>query len=304
MLNRRRLLSQAQGFKKWLFIMCLYCRIFHPYREDKHRLGTAVAAYLQYQKICGSNIPQASGQSKNFLSPGGSDNGRKTPTWLDLDIYSMQKFLESVAGPLRIPSHKRYIQYFSGLLSGVIKLNSSSFFLKAIRVESPPCLHYRAITVNSEWRSFIKIFEGVRCLFTSDIYVIPITTRHFIYEIKHPLRLRGDILVRCYQIIPNNNKAAYEKELIASVQFHTCAITEKEVQFQKGDLDFACEDERFSAEHMMTFCFDTVPNEQPMILVFQDPLVRKEPIAENGDHLETINEVQIAYYQAHMHYSA
>uniref|UniRef100_A0A182MSG0 C2 tensin-type domain-containing protein n=1 Tax=Anopheles culicifacies TaxID=139723 RepID=A0A182MSG0_9DIPT len=259
-------------------------------REDKHRLGTAVAAYLQYQKICGSNIPQASGHSKNFLSPGGTDNGRKTPTWLDLDIYSMQKFLESVAGPLRIPSHKRYIQYFSGLLSGVIKLNSSSFFLKAIRVESPPCLHYRAITVNSEWRSFIKIFEGVRCLFTSDIYVIPITTRHFIYEIKHPLRLRGDILVRCYQIIPNNNKAAYEKELIASVQFHTCAITEKEVQFQKGDLDLACEDERFSAEHMMTFCFDTVPNEQPMILIFQDPLVRKEPIAENGDHLETINE--------------
>ncbi|XP_061499733.1 tensin-1 isoform X15 [Anopheles gambiae] len=259
-------------------------------REDKHRLGTAIAAYLQYQKICGSNIPQASGHSKNSLSPGGTDNGRRTPTWLDLDIYSMQKFLETVAGPLRIPSHRRYIQYFSGLLSGVIKLNSSSFFLKAIRVESPPCLHYRAITVNSEWRSFIKIFEGVRCLFTSDIYVIPITTRHFIYEIKHPLRLRGDILVRCYQIIPNNNKATYEKELIASVQFHTCAITEKEVQFTKGDVDFACEDERFSAEHRMTFCFDTVPNERPMILVFQDPLVRIEPIAENGDLLETINE--------------
>uniref|UniRef100_A0A453YZY3 Tensin n=1 Tax=Anopheles gambiae TaxID=7165 RepID=A0A453YZY3_ANOGA len=266
-------------------------------REDKHRLGTAIAAYLQYQKICGSNIPQASGHSKNSLSPGGTDNGRRTPTWLDLDIYSMQKFLETVAGPLRIPSHRRYIQYFSGLLSGVIKLNSSSFFLKAIRVESPPCLHYRAITVNSEWRSFIKIFEGVRCLFTSDIYVIPITTRHFIYEIKHPLRLRGDILVRCYQIIPNNNKATYEKELIASVQFHTCAITEKEVQFTKGDVDFACEDERFSAEHRMTFCFDTVPNERPMILVFQDPLVRIEPIAENGDLLETINEDESGHTQ-------
>ncbi|XP_052869552.1 uncharacterized protein LOC128275179 [Anopheles cruzii] len=260
-------------------------------REDKHRLGAAIAAYLQYQKICGSKIPHSGGQSMSSLSPGGSsDSGRKTPTWLDLDIYSTQKFLETVAGPLRIPSHKRYIQYFSGLLSGMIKMNSSSLFLKAIRVESPPCLHYRAITVNSEWRSFIKIFEGVRCLFTSDIYVIPITTRHFIYEIKHPLRLRGDILVRCYQIIPNNNKPNYEKELIASVQFHTCAITEKEVQFMKRDLDLACEDERFSGEHKMTLCFDTVPNERPMILVFQDPLVRIEPIAENGDHLETINE--------------
>ncbi|XP_035777546.1 uncharacterized protein LOC118458801 isoform X4 [Anopheles albimanus] len=259
-------------------------------REDKHRLGAAIAAYLQYQKICGSKIPQSGGQSSCSLSPGGSsDSGRKTPTWLDLDIYSTQKFLETVAGPLRIPSHRRYIQYFSGLLSGMIKMNSSSLFLKAIRVESPPCLHYRAITVNSEWRSFIKIFEGVRCLFTSDIYVIPLTTRHFIYEIKHPLRLRGDILVRCYQIIPNNNKPNFEKELIASVQFHTCAITEKEVQFRKGDLDLACDDERFSGEHKMTFCFDTVPNDRPMLLVFQDPLVRIEPIAENGDHLETIN---------------
>uniref|UniRef100_A0A8W7K7T7 SH2 domain-containing protein n=1 Tax=Anopheles albimanus TaxID=7167 RepID=A0A8W7K7T7_ANOAL len=260
-------------------------------REDKHRLGAAIAAYLQYQKICGSKIPQSGGQSSCSLSPGGSsDSGRKTPTWLDLDIYSTQKFLETVAGPLRIPSHRRYIQYFSGLLSGMIKMNSSSLFLKAIRVESPPCLHYRAITVNSEWRSFIKIFEGVRCLFTSDIYVIPLTTRHFIYEIKHPLRLRGDILVRCYQIIPNNNKPNFEKELIASVQFHTCAITEKEVQFRKGDLDLACDDERFSGEHKMTFCFDTVPNDRPMLLVFQDPLVRIEPIAENGDHLETIND--------------
>ncbi|XP_062560526.1 tensin-2 isoform X3 [Armigeres subalbatus] len=261
-------------------------------REDKQRLGTAIAAYLEYQKICGSNFPQ-SNRTKALQSPGGpgSDlSGRRTPTWLDLDIYSTQKFLESITGPLRIPSHKRYIKYFSGLLSGTIKMNAASLFLRAIIVESPPCLHYRAITVNSEWRSFIKIYEGVRCLFTSDIYVIPITTRQFIYEIKHPLRLRGDILIRCYQIIPNNNKLHDEKELISCVQFHTCAITEREVQFTKVALDLACNDERFPADHKVTLSFDTTPNERSAILVFQNPLVRIEPIIEGGDHLETVNE--------------
>nr|XP_029710003.1 uncharacterized protein LOC109623099 isoform X4 [Aedes albopictus] len=264
-------------------------------REDKQRLGTAIAAYLEYQKICGSNFPQ-SNRTKALQSPGGGgapadlSGGRRTPTWLDLDIYSTQKFLESITGPLRIPSHKRYIKYFSGLLSGTIKMNAASLFLRAIIVESPPCLHYRSVTVNSEWRSFVKIYEGVRCLFTSDIYVIPITTRQFIYEIKHPLRLRGDVLIRCYQIIPNNNKLHDEKELISCVQFHTCAITEREVQFAKVELDLACNDERFPADHKVRLCFDTTPNERSAILVFQNPLVRIEPIIEGGDHLETINE--------------
>ncbi|XP_058452418.1 uncharacterized protein LOC131431017 isoform X3 [Malaya genurostris] len=255
-------------------------------REDKQRLGAAIAAYLEYQKICGSNFPQSSRNK----SPGSGLSGRRTPTWLDLDIYSTQKFLESITGPLRIPSHKRYIKYFSGLLAGTIKVNASSVFLRAIIVESPPCLHYRAVTVNSEWRSFIKIFEGVRCLFTSDIYVIPITTRQFIYEIKHPLRLRGDVLIRCYQIIPNNNKLHDEKELISTVQFHTCAITQREVQFAKVELDLACDDDRFPADHKVTLCFNTTPNERSAIVVFQNPLVRIEPIIDGGDNLETINE--------------
>lgn len=63
-----------------------------------------MAAYLEYQKICGSNFPR----SKSFTS---ADDQRASNTitrnWMDLDIYSMNKFLEEVAGPLRVPSHKR-----------------------------------------------------------------------------------------------------------------------------------------------------------------------------------------------------
>lgn len=82
----------------------------------------------------------------------------------------MKKFLEDVIGPLRVPSHRRYLQYFSGLLSGKIKMNSSPLFLRYVSIESPPSwLNYDSISSSHsvEWRSFIKVYEGLNCVFTS-----------------------------------------------------------------------------------------------------------------------------------------
>lgn len=81
----------------------------------------------------------------------------------------MRKFLEDVIGPLRVPSHCRYLNYFSGLLSGKIKMNSSPLYLKYVAIESPPSwMNYDSIsTQSSEWRSFIKVYEGLNCVFTS-----------------------------------------------------------------------------------------------------------------------------------------
>lgn len=88
--------------------------IFIFYRGDKQRLGAAVAAYLEYQKICGSNFPR----SKSFNS---ADDQRTSNTisrnWMDLDIYSMNKFLEDITGPLSVPSHKRWVFVISEFLS-------------------------------------------------------------------------------------------------------------------------------------------------------------------------------------------
>lgn len=129
----------------------------------------AVAAYLEYQKICGSNFPR----SKSFTT---AEDQRAhnaiSRNWVDLDIFSMQKFLEDVSGPLRVPSHKRYLTYFAGLLSGNIKINSSPLFLKYVSLESPPSWHsYDTITSQSgEWQSFLKIYEGLHCVFTSGNY--------------------------------------------------------------------------------------------------------------------------------------
>lgn len=61
----------------------------------------------------------------------------------------------------------RYLKYFIGLLSGGIKLNSLPLYLKFIKMESPPCLHHKVSIHESEWSSFIKIFEGDKFIFIS-----------------------------------------------------------------------------------------------------------------------------------------
>lgn len=72
-------------------------------------------------------------------------------------------------------------------------------------------------------------------LFSSlDIYVMPISTRQFIYEIKSPLVLRGDVFIHFFQV----HNRSRETELISTIQFHTCAITRNEVEFHKNDILF------------------------------------------------------------------
>lgn len=61
----------------------------------------------------------------------------------------------------------RYLEYFIGLLSGDIKINSLPVYLRFIKMESPPCLHHKISHHENEWSSFLKIFEGERFVFIS-----------------------------------------------------------------------------------------------------------------------------------------
>ena len=173
-----------------------------------------MAAYLQYQKICSTNLAPYSIRS-NINDPSRSIQ--------DLDEYSMQKFLDDMVGPITEPSYKRYVtssqirhnismgsdekkteflwfffiifrshrylEYFIGLLSGNIKLNSLPLYLRFIKMESPPCMHHKISYHENEWSSFIKIFEGERFVFISGRDrvpgYIPLAFRGFVSEIHH-----------------------------------------------------------------------------------------------------------------------
>lgn len=134
-------------------------------RGDRQRLGSAIAAYLEYLSICASSYAYRNGLSSEDVRV----QNTISRNWLDLDIFSMKKFLEDVIGPLRVPSHRRYLQYFSGLLTGKIRINSMPIYMRFITIESPPLwLQHEPIALQpAEWRSFIKIYEGLNCVFTS-----------------------------------------------------------------------------------------------------------------------------------------
>lgn len=172
----------------------------------------------------------------------------------------MKKFLDDVIGPLRVPSHRRYLHYFAGLLSGHIKMNAAPLYLRYVSVDAPPTwlnydaamngnggsstnnAHDRRSLNGSEWRTFVKVYEGLNCVFTSDIHVVPLSTRQFVFEVGQ-LRLRGDVIVRCYHIVPSLRVYQERRELILSAQFHTCAITERTITFGRTELDYACDGE-------------------------------------------------------------
>lgn len=92
----------------------------------------------------------------------------------------------------------------------------------------------KSISLNFIDRYF---YDGV---FT-DIYVMPISTKQFIYEIKAPLMLRGDIFIHFFQV----NSRTRQSELISSIQFHTCAIERNEIEFAKADVSFPLSGESF-----------------------------------------------------------
>lgn len=132
---------------------------------DRQRLGAAVAAYLEYLNICAINFNHRNGLATEDTRA----QNAIARNWLDLDIFSMKKFLEDVIGPLRIPSQRRYLQYFSGLLSGKIRINSQPLYLRFITIESPPTWLYNGpIALQPpELKCFVKIYEGLNCVLTS-----------------------------------------------------------------------------------------------------------------------------------------
>ncbi|XP_033209428.1 tensin-3 isoform X6 [Belonocnema kinseyi] len=189
-------------------------------RGSKERLGVAVSAYMNYSSICGTH-DQA------------------------LDRFSMRKFLDDKIGPLKVPSHRRYVEYFSGLLSGSLRISPSPLYLTHLTVLGVPLFEPTGC------RAFLKVYEGLTPVYTSDLYSVT-NAREFTVNLGG-LRLRGDILVKCYHRVYSKQS----REVMFSLQFHTCVITENVVSFPRSELDVACDDPRCPADNVVSLYFAT-----------------------------------------------
>ncbi|KAG7188813.1 hypothetical protein KM043_008424 [Ampulex compressa] len=191
-------------------------------RGSKERLGVAVSAYMNYSSICG-----------------GRDQA--------LDRFAMRRFLDDKIGSLQVPSHRRYIEYFSGLLSGSLRISQSPLYLTHLTVLGVPLFEPTGC------RAFLKVYEGLTPVYTSDLYSVT-NAREFTVNLGG-LRLRGDILVKCYHRVYSKQS----REVMFSLQFHTCVITENVVSFPRSELDVACDDPRCPSDSVVTLYFATDP---------------------------------------------
>ncbi|XP_055967591.1 tensin-1 isoform X2 [Sorex fumeus] len=195
-------------------------------KGNRGRIGVVIAAYMHY-----SNISASADQA--------------------LDRFAMKRFYEDKIVPIGQPSQRRYVHYFSGLLSGSIKMNNKPLFLHHVIMHGIPNFESKG-----GCRPFLRIYQAMQPVYTSGIYNVQGDSQTSIcITIEPGLLLKGDILLKCY----HKKFRSPTRDVIFRVQFHTCAIHDLAVVFGKEDLDDAFKDDRFPEYGKVEFVFSYGP---------------------------------------------
>ncbi|XP_073939547.1 tensin-2 isoform X6 [Castor canadensis] len=220
-----KLCSICKAMETWLsadpqHVVVLYCK------GSKGKLGVIVSAYMHYSKISA-----------------GADQALATLT--------MRKFCEDKVATELQPSQRRYISYFSGLLSGSIRMNSSPLFLHYVLVPMLP-----AFEPGTSFQPFLKIYQSMQLVYTSGVYHIAGSgPQQLCINLEPALLLKGDVMVTCY----HKGGQGTDRTLVFRVQFHTCTIHGPQLTFPKDQLDEAWADERFPFQASVEFVFSSSP---------------------------------------------
>ncbi|XP_008836627.1 tensin-2 isoform X1 [Nannospalax galili] len=220
-----KLCSICKAMETWLsadpqHVVVLYCK------GSKGKLGVIVSAYMHYSKISA-----------------GADQALATLT--------MRKFCEDKVATELQPSQRRYVSYFSGLLSGSIRMNSSPVFLHYVFVPMLP-----AFEPNTGFQPFLKIYQSMQLVYTSGVYHIAGPgPQQLCISLEPALLLKGDVMVTCY----HKGGQGADRTLVFRVQFHTCTIHGPRLTFPKDQLDEAWTDERFPFQASVEFVFSSSP---------------------------------------------
>ncbi|XP_019896684.2 tensin-1 isoform X5 [Esox lucius] len=195
-------------------------------KGNRGRTGVVVAAYMHY-----SNISASADQA--------------------LDRFAMKRFYEDKVLPVGQPSQKRYVEYFSGLLSGHIEINNKPLFLHHVIMHGIPDFESKG-----GCRPFLKIYQAMQPVYTSGIYNVQGDSQTSIcITIEPGLLLKGDILLKCY----HKRFRSPQRDVIFRVQFHTCAVHHLGIVFGKDELDETFKDDRFPDFGRVEFVFSFGP---------------------------------------------
>ncbi|KAL0985583.1 hypothetical protein UPYG_G00158900 [Umbra pygmaea] len=263
-----KICSICKAMDTWLSADSHNVVVLHN-KGNRGRTGVVVAAYMHY-----SNISASADQA--------------------LDRFAMKRFYEDKVLPVGQPSQKRYVEYFSGLLSGHIKINNKPLFLHHVIMHGIPDFES-----NGGCRPFLKIYQAMQPVYTSGIYNVQGDGQTSIcITIEPGLLLKGDILLKCY----HKRFRSPQRDVIFRVQFHTCAVHDLGIVFGKEELDETFKDDRFPDFGRVEFVFSFGPEKihgmdhlenGPTVSVdynTQDALIRWDSYEKFNQQCEDTNE--------------
>ncbi|XP_013918680.1 PREDICTED: tensin-2 [Thamnophis sirtalis] len=221
-----KICSICKAMETWLNSDPQHVAVLHC-KGNKGKTGVIVASYMYYSKISAS-ADQA------------------------LSTLTMRKFCEDKVAASLQPSQKRYIHYFSGLLSGTIKMNSNTLFLHHVLLPAIPTFES-----GGGYQPFLKIYQSMQLVYTSGIYSLhgASGSQKICITLEPALLLKGDVMVKCY----HKHLQGGERDVVFWIQFHTCTIHSAQLWFSKDELDEAWRDERFPFEASVEFVFSSSP---------------------------------------------
>ncbi|XP_042281550.1 tensin-1 isoform X2 [Thunnus maccoyii] len=266
-----KICSICKAMDTWLSADSHNVVVIHN-KGNRGRTGVVVAAYMHY-----SNISASADQA--------------------LDRFAMKRFYEDKVLPVGQPSQKRYVEYFSGLLSGHIKINNKPLFLHHVIMHGIPNFESKG-----GCRPFLKIYQAMQPVYTSGIYNVQGDSQTSIcITIEPGLLLKGDILLKCY----HKRYRGPCRDVIFRVQFHTCAVHDLGIVFGKDELDETFKDDRFPEYGKVEFIFSFGPEKihgqgmdhlenGPSVSVdynTQDPLIRWDSYENFNQNCEDTADV-------------
>ncbi|GMR52872.1 hypothetical protein PMAYCL1PPCAC_23067, partial [Pristionchus mayeri] len=212
-----RLCAVSKSFEQWLNGGPSRVVLIHS-KGDPQRAAVLVSAFMHYNVICAN------------------DDSIE-------ERFSMQRYIEKQLGASNgLPSNKRYLNYFTSLLSGKTRVNAAPVYLKKFTVAR---MGGRVV--------LFKIYERLQPVYLT----LPIKTAdpQSSIEVGDELRLRGDVLVKCFE------DREGKRRLLFSCQFNTCVFPRPPplLAFFRDQLDGVFNDSSIDNQAHIEFSFGENP---------------------------------------------
>nr|XP_032812880.1 tensin-3-like [Petromyzon marinus] len=222
----------CKAMESWLAAHPSHVVVLHC-QGNRSSVGTVIAAYFHYSDVCT--------RSEHSLG--------RFPT----KTLCGDRFSAAIQ-----PSQRRYVYYFSGLLSRSISLNTCPLFLHQVVLHGLP-------RGGSGGRLFLRVYQGLQLMYTSSVYSVPAngTAQSLSVNVKPALMLKGDVLVKCYREAPASGPPpSCGREAILRLQLHTAAMRpcDTSLLLRKQDLDLACSDPRYPDDGKVQLIFSATPD--------------------------------------------